>query len=207
MVIIMERFNKLDLSLKFFLLGKGYHRALAAYGIAKNYHTGFRKDGITPEFQHQLEITLHITTLRDIIAEEDTLTSSLLHDTPEDYDMSYQAVLERFGFVVAESVWALTKKNKSMVKVTNEYYAEIAEDYIASIVKGCDRVHNLQSMSGVFSIEKQVSYIQETELHVLPMLKKAATLFPSQSLAYMNIRTTLKSQIKLLQAAIAASKQ
>jgi (p)ppGpp synthase/HD superfamily hydrolase len=203
----MERFNKLDLSLKFFLLGKGYHKALAAYGIAKNYHTGLRKDGVTPEFQHQIEIALHVTTLRDVIAEEPTLTAAILHDTPEDYDVSYQALLDKFGFEVAESVWALTKKNKTMVKDTHQYYNEISEDYIASIVKGCDRVHNLQSMPGVFTVEKQISYIQETELHVLPMLKKAASLYPSQSLAYMNVRTTLKSQIKLLQAAIDARKQ
>lgn len=198
----MERFNKLDLSLKFFLLGRKYHTALAAYGIAKSYHTGTRKDGKTPEFQHQIEIALHVTTLRDVIAEELTLTAAILHDTPEDYDMSYQAVLDKFGFEVAESVWALTKKNKTMVKDIGEYYSEISENYIASIVKGCDRVHNLQSMPGVFTAEKQIRYIDETEDYVLPMLKKAAVLYPSQSLAYMNIRTTLKSQIKLLKAAL-----
>lgn len=202
----MERFNKLDLSLKFFLLGRNYHTSLAAYGLAKSYHTGTRKDGITPEFQHQIEIALHVTTLRDVIAEEHTLTAALLHDTPEDYDISYQAVLDKFGYDVAQSVWALTKKNKTMVKDIRVYYNEISENYIASIVKGCDRVHNLQSMPGVFTTEKQIRYIDETEDYVLPMLKQAAILFPSQSLAYMNIRTTLKSQIKLLQAAIDATK-
>lgn len=55
--------------------------------------------------------------------------------------------------------------------------------------------------------DKQREYIEETKHYFLPMLKHAAGLFPMQYLAYMNIRTMLKSQIELLEACLEAKKE
>jgi hypothetical protein len=59
-------------------------------------------------------------------------------------------------------------------------------------------------MVGVFTIEKQRDYIQETQDYILPALKEARRRFPRQEPAYENIKHMLKSQIELLQAAHSA---
>jgi hypothetical protein len=58
-------------------------------------------------------------------------------------------------------------------------------------------------MIGVFTPEKQQAYVHETEKYFLPMLKTASNLHPMQYLAYMNIRTILKTQVNLVKAGLA----
>lgn len=200
----MNRFSKLDLSLKNYLVGAGYAQALKAYGFAKQYHVGTRKDGTTPEFQHQIEIALFATTLKGLIDEESVITCILLHDIMEDYDVERGLIAREFGREIEDSAWRMTKKYKGIEKDEAQVFTEIGECPVASIAKGLDRIHNQQSMPGVFTPEKQCSYIAHTESLVLPMLKRAAYNFPAQYLAYMNIRTMIKSQITLLRAALEA---
>lgn len=68
----------------------------------------------------------------------------------------------------------------------------------ASIVKPADRIHNNNSMVGVFSTEKQIEYVNEVEKHFLPMIKKAEGLFPDQFMAYMNAKLILISQARFV---------
>jgi len=67
-------------------------------------------------------------------------------------------------------------------------------------VKGADRIHNVQTMLGVFDLAKQQEYIHETEEYILPTLKEARRRFPHQEPAYENIKHMLQSQIELLVA-------
>ena len=71
---------------------------------------------------------------------------------------------------------------------------------IASVVKGADRIHNVQTMIDVFTYEKQKEYIRETQEFIVPMLKEARRRFPRQEPAYENIQHVLVSQAELLQA-------
>ena len=91
------------------------------------------------------------------------------------------------------------------VKLPNDiYYGNLTnlEDgaKIASVCKGFDRVHNLMSMLGGFTPEKQVSYIQETKDFTIPMLKLARRNFPSQECVYENIKFIMMNQIQLYNA-------
>jgi hypothetical protein len=61
-------------------------------------------------------------------------------------------------------------------------------------------MHNLQTMVGVFTFEKQKTYIVEVRVLFLPMLKAARRNFPQQVLAYENIKHVLLSQIELIEA-------
>jgi len=47
----MQHFEKLRLALRYYLLGKEYYVALSALDYGAQYHTGVRKNGITPEYQ------------------------------------------------------------------------------------------------------------------------------------------------------------
>lgn len=202
----MTRFNKLRMAMRYWLLGRAatdtaFFTPLRALDFAEALHNGHRKDGVTPEFQHQLEIAHYLRTIapnHPRLAE--LLTVALLHDVPEDYDIGFEEIEQKFGTSVAHSVLLLTKKHRGKVVPMDVYFARIAEDELASLVKGADRINNLQSMLGVFSLEKQRSYCDEVRVHFLPMLKKARRNFPVQDLMYENIKLMLQSQLTLLQA-------
>ena len=131
---------------------------------------------------------------------EETLATVFLHDVCEDYDIGFEEIETRFGGKVLQAVQLLTKKFRGYRKPDTEYYREITGDKIASVTKGADRIHNIQTMVDVFTYEKQKEYIQETEEYILPAIKEARRRFPKQEPAYENLRHVLVSQIELLQA-------
>jgi (p)ppGpp synthase/HD superfamily hydrolase len=190
----MNEYEKLRISLRYFLLGREFYMAADALEYAAGFHTGFRKDGVTPEFQHQIEIAHYIRTLLpSLMFPEDTLAAVLLHDVPEDYGVPHGEIANRFGPKVGRAVFLMDKNS-------NARFESIGEDPIASVAKGGDRVHNLQTMVGVFTREKQVKYVAEAQEKFLPMLKTARRLFPKQEAAYENIKHVMTSQIELLDA-------
>lgn len=207
----MTKFEKKLLTLRQQLVGARYHHALAALEFALRYHTGTRKDGVTPEFQHQVEIALFALTLPDLMYREEVIATIMLHDVREDYGVSDGEVRGLFfkdpGFAarVARAVENMTKEFRGVKKDEKALFDLMSQDPIASIAKGCDRMHNLQSMVGVFKLEKQKEYIKEVFDLFLPMLKKARRLFPHQVNAYENIKHILTSQIELIEAVHAAS--
>lgn len=201
------QYSRLIISLQNYLLGARYYTALKALDFAKRKHLGFRKDGLTPEFQHQVEIALYITTLRDVEDEEKCIIAAILHDVLEDYpEITTADVQDVIGPQNIRPIILLSKEICGIRQHSSSktYFESIASDAVASIVKGSDRVHNQRTMGGVFTLTKQQQYIEETEEYFLPMLKTAAGLFPLQYLAYMNIRTMLKTQIELITETITA---
>ena len=194
----LVRFDKLKIALKYQLISKNYIRALKAFNLAKQYHSGMRKDWVTPEFQHQLEIAHYLLTLRGVQNEEDVLCSALLHDIREDYDIEHDVIVKDFWFEVANAVEALTKKFKGDNKSYKNYFHQMSRNPIASLVKGVDRINNINSMVWVFTPTKQLEYVRMVDEYFLPMLKSARENFPEQTYAYLNIETVLRSQCKFV---------
>lgn len=193
--------DKKTISLRYWLLGRGYHLAHKAMMFASTFHTGTRKDGCTHEFDHQLFVALYVKTLcNHLDFPEETLATVLLHDVAEDYDVGFEEIESLFGASVANAVQLLTKKHRGDKIPADLYYKEICKDRIASVVKGADRMHNIQTMQSCFNFDKQNKYIKETEELVLPMLKQARRVFTTQEPAYENIKLILKSQIELIKA-------
>ncbi len=201
-----NKFEKLRLALRYWLLARAevnpdYYKVLDALEFAAKFHQGRRKDGQTPEFQHQLEIVQYLRTLSaGLTFPVETLAAGLLHDVAEDYDVGFEELEERFGKSIAHPVMLLTKKHRGHQVPADLYFSRIAESPVASVVKGADRINNLQSMLGVFSFEKQERYCQETREHFLPMLKAARRAFPRQEPVYENVKMMLRSQLVLLDA-------
>jgi len=191
----MTKHQKQVLFLRYFLLGKGYFSAVDALEYGLSIHTGTRKDGVTPEYQHQIEIVLYITTIMDnLMYPQETIIAALLHDTPEDYFIDHRYISERFGPIAGEAIFLLDKNGKT----TDQYYKGCAGNPIASIVKGSDRMHNVRTMRGVFKQEKQIRYALEVREHFLPMLKVGRRTFPQQTNAYENIKHVLNIQLEYL---------
>lgn len=196
--------QKRFIALRYWLLGHNFNEALRALDFNRRLFTGTRKDGVTPEFDHHVcQVQFLRTLLPYLDHPEETICTTLTHDTPEDKDVSPQEI-ERFyvdpvfGGRVSSATMKVTKTWRGQKVNEIELFTQMAQCPIASIVKGVDRFHNLQSMIGVFSLEKQKEYIRETEDLILPMLKDAEFRFPSQEPAYKNIRTVLKSQLSIL---------
>jgi (p)ppGpp synthase/HD superfamily hydrolase len=201
------KFSKLYIALKFRLQGMRFFDALIALEKGREIHNGWRKDGKTPEYQHQLEIALYILTLKDVEQLEKAIICALLHDTMEDYAelVSEMWISEKFG---SDVLLSLRRLNKHVWKDYNEYFSELAQDINASLVKLGDRVNNFQSMNrGKFTMEKQAKYAEEVMVYFLPMAKKARKNFPRQMDAYYNVETMLKSQYELIQLLIEANKK
>ncbi len=198
-------FDKRLLVIRSQLIGRRYHGALRALEFAMRHHVKVRKDGFTPEFDHQLQMSLFALTLPDLMHPEEVVATVFLHDTGEDYHVSGEEMRLLFPEAgmrerVVQAVERLTKKFRGRAKDEDELFAEMAEDPVASVVKLCDRMHNLQTMVGVFGHEKQVEYVEFAEEHILPMGKRARRNFPEQTAAYENLKTHISNQIFLIRA-------
>lgn len=204
---VKEKYTKLNNSLKGELKGLGFFKALEAYDLAKKHHVGFRKDGITPEFQHQIEICLFILTLKDVRDLENTLIAALLHDVREDYHIPHKDIKEKFGETAADAVEKLTKVFNGYKKDTQQYFDEIATCPIASIVKLADRIHNISTMVGVFTIEKQEKYVFEVKEYFYPLIKKVRGTFPDQASSYYAMQTFIKNMTKTIEQSLEYAKQ
>jgi (p)ppGpp synthase/HD superfamily hydrolase len=201
----VDPYTKHFIAMRYWLLGRGYYLALDALEYASKLHVGMRKDGVTEEYAHQLSIGRYVKSISTSLEyPEETLASVFLHDVCEDCGVGFEEIEARFGLDVGQAVRLLTKQHRGYTKPQVEYYRQIGENKIASVVKGADRIHNVQTMLDVFTYEKQKEYIRETREFIVPMLKEARRRFPRQEPAYENIQHVLVSQAELLQAVHAA---
>lgn len=199
------KFSKLYIALKNRLYGAGFYQAMKALEKGREIHDGWRKDGETPEYQHQLEIALYLLTVKGVKNIEDVVICALLHDTLEDYPDKIDPhwIIENFG---NKNYQTLKNLNKHNFKNYDEYFEALENDENGSLIKLGDRINNVQSMNrGKFSIEKQQKYIDEVQKYFLPMAKKARKNFPEQMDAYYNMEIMLKSQSELVQLFIDAN--
>lgn len=203
---MIDAAKKREIACRYWMLGRGYHHAVRAMAFNQRLFSGTRKDGITPEFDHHVYQAQYLRTLPDLLYPEETLCTIFFHDTPEDKGISPQEIMEQFpsdpafGRRVSEASWRMTKKWRGEKRCEVEVFGEMAKCPISSIAKGCDRIHNIHTMVGVFSAEKQRSYMEEVDRLFLPMLKEAERNFPEQEAAYKNIRTNLKGQVAIIRA-------
>lgn len=197
----MEVFAKRRLALRYWLLGRGFTQASRAMDFAESYHQGVRKDGVTAEFAHQVEVVSYLRTLLPHLKHpEETLSAAFLHDVREDYDVGDEEIRTLFGPRVADAVDSVTKTFRGVRRDDTALFEQMATDPIASILKPADRGHNQNTMVGVFSAEKMAEYIRETQELFLPMLRRARRTFPEQEPAYENAKLLLVSQVNLVRA-------
>ena len=199
--------EKLLSSLRYWLIGKAendhrYYMTLEALEYAKSIHVGKRKDNITEEFYHQLNI---VSFLRNLVVYFDKphilLAVGLLHDTIEDYSHTKNEVLQKFPDVYPY----LQKINKMQngIKLSNdEYYRQMTNCPITVVVKCVDRIHNLSTMHGVFTMDKMQSYIDEVCDYFLPMLKETRRNQPRYEAVFELLKTTLLLMVSNVESII-----
>jgi (p)ppGpp synthase/HD superfamily hydrolase len=192
---------------------KKYIPVLRAFEIAKKYHSGIRKDGITPEFKHQLNIAGSIINYIDLLIDPaQVLIAAFTHDLVEDYSKGSKAwdkeaerlknlpyynmedLRNEFGETAAIANNCLSKVINGFKKTYEQYFTEMALNFIALIVKAEDRLDNLASMYHVFTLEKQREYAEEVFKYFIPALKEGEKNFPNQAHVYQMLKMRLKQK-------------
>lgn len=220
----LSSYEKKKIAIRYWLEGKAehdirYYNCLKAMELAMKYHTGLRKDGFTPEFQHQIEIVSNLRlSVKNLINPADTITVAFLHDLVEDYGkgakywdtqaerlkglkpVTLDFIKKHFGESIMDSVDRISKSADGLSKSKNSYYKGISECPMASIDKLEDRSHNLDTMINAFTMRKQLSYCDEVVEHFFPMQKIAMRNFPEQTAAYLALKNKLLSQVKSVRA-------
>jgi len=211
-----QDYNKIRTAIRYWMLGKNYTVAHTSMEFAMQYHTGLRKDGITPEFQHQVSQANFARTLDKVLMfPQESLATVFLHDVVEDCPVTLKdvermlvdearATDKQIGLILT-GVEKMTNQVDGVKKPLESYYGEMSDDPISSIGKGFDRIHNHQSMGGVFTMDKQSLYIGETEQYIIPMLKRARKRWVEQEAAYQNVKHVLLTQMELVTQLVQSS--
>ena len=149
----------------------------------------FYKNVQIPYIIHPLMMACHAHALG--IKDDKVLAVTMLHDICEDCDVDPS--LLPFSKDIQDSVDRLTKRSDQS---TEDYFAGIAKDSTAAIVKALDRVNNVSTMSNAFSREKVIEYIEETEKYVYPLLDVIKYEYSDYNDAVFILKYHLKSLIE-----------
>ena len=119
-----------------------------------------------PYINHPLTLACHALALG--IRDDTVLAAALLHDVCEDCGVAPEEL--PVGPEAREVVRLLTKPEPLLSE--KKYYADIAENKKACLVKCLDRCNNLSGMSAGFSAERIRDYVEETETYYPKLLKE-----------------------------------
>lgn len=135
--------------------------------LAAHLHSGiFRKTG-EPYLAHLLDAA-RLSFLAGV-READILIAAVLHDSIEDVrDRMPAEGLKAYGLPdrVVMSVTALSKIGSSH---PSDYFEQVRNSRSARVLKLSDKLSNLRSMRGAFSVEKMREYTRETSDELLPI--------------------------------------
>lgn len=121
-----------------------------AYEVAKQAHAGqFRKSGV-PYIDHPVAAAYILATMR---IDPMIVAATLLHDVPEDTQVTLQEIEKDFGPDIASMVRGITKLGKLKYRGADRYienlrkmFVAMAEDVRVMIIKFADRIHNLYTL-------------------------------------------------------------
>jgi GTP pyrophosphokinase len=137
-----------------------------AYDVAERAHAGqFRLSG-EPYITHPLAVACKLAELR---LDEETIIAGLLHDVPEDTNITIAEIRKDFGNDVAKLVDGVTKlgtlKYRGMeryVENLRKMFVAMAQDIRVIIIKFADRIHNLETLQFLPKPEKRLRIALES---------------------------------------------
>jgi GTP pyrophosphokinase len=141
-----------------------------AYEYAYNAHAGQTRRSGEPYIQHPLHTAL---TLAEIRAETDVVIAGLLHDVPEDTEITLAELEKQFGKKIASLVEGITKLSKVKYRGIERHTESLKKMFIAMaadirviLIRFADRLHNLETLDALPE-EKRARIARETmEIYV-----------------------------------------
>ncbi len=127
--------------------------ARRAYDFAARAHSDqMRKTGV-PYIQHPLAAAYILAQMEIDI---NIVAAALLHDVPEDTNVSLEEIENEFGSDIAGMLRGITKLGKLKYRGVERYienlrkmFMAMAEDIRVMIIKFADRIHNLSTLDGL----------------------------------------------------------
>ena len=138
-----------------------------AHDVASEAHADQVRASGEPYITHPVEVAYELAELQ---MDAETLAAALLHDVPEDTDLTLADIEKRFGREVSRLVDGVTKLSKfGSARTMEEQQAEnirkmfmaMAEDVRVVIIKLADRLHNMRTL-GFLPAEKQARIARQT---------------------------------------------
>ena len=129
---------------------------------AKKYHGDQKRQSREPYYSHPFEVAYMIS---DYLFRTDIIVTSILHDTIEDTELTFEMIRKLFGEVIAHQVMDLTRitggdgRKISSAEMVGFLFEQKKYDLL--LIKQFDRLHNMQSI-GAKSPEKIKKITEET---------------------------------------------
>ncbi len=171
----------------------GLTNTLKAVTFATEAHKGqMRKRSTIPYIYHPLNLACHALSMN--IEDDAVIAACLLHDVVEDCGVTYDELPvndETKELVRLLTCSKTTPENRK--EILDDYYAQIAENPKAALVKCIDRCNNITTMSGGLSRDRIFRMIRETEEYYPKLISVL-----KDEVAYSNAAWLLKYQIESL---------
>lgn len=181
------------------LVQSQYFEVRRAIIYAEQIHSHKRKDG-NPEFSHQLEmLSLALSLHNSLLNPYHVYMAIIMHDTIEDYPECQQELSQMFPETVkySRTLSKFTDSDSDDDKTYYEYFAQISECEVCSVVKMIDRIHNLSTAVGVFSNEKLTEYCDEVDKYFVDMVHNAKNNF-NQREVYEVLKFMLQTEVRTI---------
>jgi len=142
-----------------------------AHDVATTAHEGQVRASGDAYISHPVEVSYYLVTLQ---MDAETLAAALLHDVPEDTELTLADIEKRFGREVTRLVDGVTKLSKfGSARSVEEQQAEnirkmfmaMAEDVRVVIIKLADRLHNMRTLSFLPEEKRQRIARQTMEIY------------------------------------------
>lgn len=121
-----------------------------AYDFAARAHAGQTRRSGEPYIKHPLSAAYILARMR---IDASIIVAALLHDVPEDTDVTLAEIEKNFGKDTASMVKGITKLGKLKYRGVERYienlrkmFVAMAEDVRVMIIKFSDRIHNLMTL-------------------------------------------------------------
>ncbi len=123
------------------------------YDFAEKAHEGQTRKNGEPYIGHPLAAAM---ILADMRIDPVIICATLLHDVPEDTNISLEEIEKNFGKEIASMVRGITKLGKLKYRGVERYienlrkmFIAMSEDVRVMIIKFADRIHNLSTLSAL----------------------------------------------------------
>lgn len=185
--------DKMFTYLRAFCVGARLIQSVIALNFARDAHAGqTRKDGV-PYIVHPLSMACYAIALG--IKDDNIISTILLHDVAEDCGIGIDDLPVNDIVKTGCKYMTVTKfdNDKSKIETKRRYFNELLESREAIITKGFDRYNNLTDMAFALSDEAIGKNCAETEVLLLPVLKKAKEKWIDLSDIFFILRTNIRS--------------
>lgn len=188
----MPNVDKMYTYLRGYLVGAGMTESIKALQYARKAHEGqIRKGDGSPYIIHPLSMACYAVALG--VKDDNIIATILLHDVVEDCDkqVEYLPVNDTIKRAVKYMTITTFDTDTSKIETKCRYFNELLDCREALICKALDRYNNLADMPVHFTTDGLAKNIAETEILLLPVLKKAKEKYADLADILFVLRTNL----------------